>query len=563
MFGWRERAPPGPRVGLSPPLLLHELVGGYDDLLSRQRGPLVVKGDVMHDLPARPDLSQLRRQAKDLLDAAKSGDPDSLERIGAVSQHLTLASAQLSIARYYGFASWPAFKREVERREIFDDRDVGRLTALLAEAPELATTSMERWCDHPQGASPIGYVAMLRYDTARGAWREMPGTGALVRELLRAGAPANGHPGEPETPLITAASYGDAEVARELIDAGADLEVRASDSSGGVPGGTALLHAAVFGMTEVVDVLAEAGARIHSIEEAAAVGDISGWLDDAPADARLRALVMAADHQRLDVLDELIAAGTPVDGTDEAFGGHPLRTAAWNARPLSVRRLLEHGANPNLRDDQGRTPLALCRQDRGGDNRPERDEVEAILAPLTSDESAERSSAAVQAPARVDAPPMLEVEIRGSDLPGLRCGPDSEGRTCENVHVGLARKADTVELRPGDARTVSWRFEITVRRDAEGRLDFGGPFVYGGRGERSLGLRWGTLGEDDAFDVFRAAKLRLADVDPELVDEALREGRRLVCRLGLTDEHGWPRCASVRPPDVTWSISRESSASGP
>ena len=63
-----------------------------------------------------------------------------------------------------------------------------------------------------------------------------------------------------ETPLITAA-YGDADVARALIEAGADVEARATEEAGGVPGGTALLHAAVFGMTPVVDVLIAAGAR--------------------------------------------------------------------------------------------------------------------------------------------------------------------------------------------------------------------------------------------------------------------------------------------------------------
>jgi hypothetical protein len=29
------------------------------------------------------------------------------------------------------------------------------------------------------------------------------------------------------------------------------------------------------------------------------------------------------------------------------------------------------------------------------------------------------------------------VEIRGTDLPGRRCGPTLEGRMCENVHAGL------------------------------------------------------------------------------------------------------------------------------
>jgi hypothetical protein len=26
---------------------------------------------------------------------------------------------------------------------------------------------MEHWCDHPWGSSPLGYVAMRRYDTSR------------------------------------------------------------------------------------------------------------------------------------------------------------------------------------------------------------------------------------------------------------------------------------------------------------------------------------------------------------------------------------------------------------
>jgi hypothetical protein len=505
----------------------------------------------MPDLPARPDLEQLRHQAKDLLRAAKSDDAEALATIGAVSKRATLASAQLAVARGYGFASWTALKREVERREILDERDLGRLSVLLAEDPRSAATAMEHWRDHPKGAFPLSYVAMLRYDTASGRWRDVPGTRAIAQALLDAGAPVDGQPSDGETPLITAASYGDADVARALIEAGANLDARASDDSGGVPGGTALLHAAVFGMTHVVDVLVQAGARVQSIEEAAAAGDIGDWLADAPADARLRALVMAADHQRLDVIDQLIAAGTPVDATDEAFGGHPLRTAARNARPASVRRLLALGADPNLGDDEGRTPLVLCRLGRSGDDRAERDEVEAILAPLTSTGPATKRQ---RAPIDTAADSRkVTVEISGSDLPGLVCGPGPEGQMYRNIHVGLARKSDTVELRPGDSESVSWAFEITVKRTDDGQLDFGGPFVHGVRGQRALGLRWGTLAADDAFDVFRAAKLRLGDLDPALLDQALRSGHRLVCSLGLTDEHGYPRCASVRPPDVIWS----------
>jgi len=340
----------------------------------------------MPDLPARPDLGQLRRQAKDLLRGARAGDAAALGRVRAVSDRLVLASAQLALAREYGFTSWPGLRNEVLRREILNSGDPARLGALLDGDPQLAVAPMEHWCDHPRGASPLGYVAMLRYDTSRRVWRDVPGAGALARVLVDAGALVDGALGDRETPLITAASYGDAAVARVLVEAGADLQAQAAPDAGGVPGGTALLHAAVFGMTEVIDVLVAAGASPRSIEEAAAAGDLGDYLTpQTPLQARLRALVMAADHQRLEVIDRLLAAGTPVDATDAKWSRQALRIAAQNGRVGSVERLLARGADPNLRDPQHhRTALEWCR--RGGDpleHPSSHDEVEAILAPLT------------------------------------------------------------------------------------------------------------------------------------------------------------------------------------
>jgi uncharacterized protein len=339
----------------------------------------------MPDLPARPDLDQLRHQAKDLLHAAQRGDPDAVARIGAVAGRLILSSAQLAVAREYGFGSWARLKLEVERRDILNSRDLSRLARLLADHPDLATTRLEHWCDHRR-ADPLGYMAMLRFDHSRLALpRDLPGTGAVVRALIQAGAHVDGHPGDSETPLITAASYGDAEVASVLIEAGADLEAISAPDSGGVPNGTALQHAAVFGMTEVVDVLIAAGAKIHSLEMAAAAGDISGWpLHRFTRQSRLRALVFAADHQRLDVIDRLIEAGTPVNEPDAEWGRLPLHTAAGNGRPASVRRLLAHGADPNLRGpDDHRTPLEECQRHNQSRDSPGHNEVDAILRPVT------------------------------------------------------------------------------------------------------------------------------------------------------------------------------------
>src|SRR5215469_7829594 len=96
------------------------------------RGPRAREGDVMPYLPVRPDLDQLRHQAKDLLHAAQRGDPEATARIRVVSGQVMLSSAQLAVAREYGFASWARLKLEVERRDIFNSRDLSRLARLLA-----------------------------------------------------------------------------------------------------------------------------------------------------------------------------------------------------------------------------------------------------------------------------------------------------------------------------------------------------------------------------------------------------------------------------------------------
>ena len=343
----------------------------------------------MPDLPARADLNQLRHQAKDLLHAAQRGAPDAIARIRAVSGPAILSTAQLAIAREYGFASWARLKLEVERRDILNTRDLSRLTHMLAEHPELATRRMVHWSDR-QRAAPLGYLTRMRfYHDRLGLPRDLPGTGAVARALIEAGAPVNGHPGDKETPLITAASYGDAGVARALIETGADIEAASAPDSGGVPGGNALLHAAVFGMTEVLDILVGAGARIDSLEMAAAAGDVTGWpLAQSPLQTRIRALVFAADHQRLDVIDQLTTAGTLVNQADAEWGRLPLHVAAQNGRPASVRRLLACGADPSLRDPKDhRTPLEWCQPPNRYLDSPAHDEAEAILRPLTQDDT--------------------------------------------------------------------------------------------------------------------------------------------------------------------------------
>ncbi len=76
----------------------------------------------MPRLPDRPDLDQLRRQARELLRAAVGRDQAAVARVQAVSGRITLSAAQLALAREYGFRTWGALRAEVERRRSPLDR---------------------------------------------------------------------------------------------------------------------------------------------------------------------------------------------------------------------------------------------------------------------------------------------------------------------------------------------------------------------------------------------------------------------------------------------------------
>ncbi len=70
----------------------------------------------MPELPGRPDLDQLRRQARELLRAAAAGEPRAVTRLHAVSDRVMLSAAQLAVAREYGYSSWSRLRAEVARR---------------------------------------------------------------------------------------------------------------------------------------------------------------------------------------------------------------------------------------------------------------------------------------------------------------------------------------------------------------------------------------------------------------------------------------------------------------
>jgi hypothetical protein len=142
----------------------------------------------------------------------------------------------------------------------------------------------------------------------------------------------------------------------------------------------------------------------------------------------------------------------------------------------------------------------------------------------------------------------VPMRVIGRRLPGRTWS----GRN--DIHVGVQRGAEVVCVVPGDEGEATFDFEIGVEIDAEGALDFRGPFVHGRRAERFIYLSWGEVDEAGTFTMFRRLKLHLSPLAEQFPAEALAGARRIQAFLELTDPKGRPVAASVRPPWVYWRL---------
>jgi ankyrin repeat protein len=139
-------------------------------------------------LPAKPNLNQLKKQAKDLLKAFQAAEPSALEEVrahhpepiaGPKAQGLQLSDTQLVLARSYGFDSWPKLKAFVDGVTIsrfaaaVKAGDLARVRAMLRQRPELVHRDTAENNEH-RGL----HYAVLGRDAA------------MVRLLMQAGADA-------------------------------------------------------------------------------------------------------------------------------------------------------------------------------------------------------------------------------------------------------------------------------------------------------------------------------------------------------------------------------------
>jgi len=144
----------------------------------------------------------------------------------------------------------------------------------------------------------------------------------------------------------------------------------------------------------------------------------------------------------------------------------------------------------------------------------------------------------------------VEIRIEGHDLPGRDFSCDGVAR--DNVHVAVQVGREPVRGVPGDAAHASWTVDVRTVATPDG-LDLRGPAVHGRSGERFLYLTWGQVQPDGTFEMFRRAKLMVADIDARLLDDAAADGAAgITATVALSDEKGHPRCARVRPPAIEW-----------
>ena len=390
-------------------------------------------------LPERPDLDQIRRQAKELRDAARRKEPSALERVtrnyrSAPPDRLTLAAAQLIVARELGFTSWPRLKAAIESRaagpsplaEAFVAASVERRlreAATMQEAhPGIAASSIyaaavagdsrtvsEMLATDPSAATAIdearGWPPLLYACYSR--WHQMDpsratGMAEVVRLLLEAGASPDTNNGARrgyQSALKGSVEVNNPAITRVLLDAGANPD-----------GGQSIGEAAGHRDHRCLELLLAHGARVAGTwaigaavyaDDPEAVSLLLAALRSATGQTAVEATeglahAAASDASR-DVVAALLAAGADPRTTDSDLGFSALRRAVRAGQAGTAALLIRHGA-PDDSTDVDRF-IGACRQ-------ADRAAAEQLLAEhpglpgrLTGDDRAEIVNVAASSPA--------------------------------------------------------------------------------------------------------------------------------------------------------------------
>ena len=314
-------------------------------------------------LPVRPNLTQLKHQAKDLLREMKHARPDA-----------KLAEAQFELARSYGVASWPRLVLTCRMVDAIWRDDVSAVRALVTKHPNLLH-EMARGTKDCNWGPPMSYAANLGRDNIIAALRAL-GAADLTRAMDRA------------------VLQGQIETARRLYAMGARLERGCVMGPCETQSSDGLAYVLELG-AELCDRVGDQSAPLamllgtycrnsqgkHECLELLATHGVA--LPDTPTMAVHRGRIdLLEPHLQTDPnllhrtfsLEEIYSGcgerdangndlgihGTPLDGTSL------LHLCVDQDEPEMLRWLLEHGADANVKasidaDGFGRhTPLFGC-----------------------------------------------------------------------------------------------------------------------------------------------------------------------------------------------------------
>jgi ankyrin repeat protein len=350
----------------------------------------------LEPVPFRSPLSGYERQAEGLLAGHRAADPAAIDlfhrkhprfldekikwrpKFIADSEirdaPLSLDDARLAIARHYDFLDWPSLTAWVEAVSrqgiVFEfesaveavvNGDLAALEEALRRDPALVRARSGRVCAFDP---PVHRATLLHYVAANGveAYRQKtpPNAVEIAQALLQAGvepdALADMYGGECTTMSMLVSSSHPAEAGLQaplvdlLLDFGAAIEGRGTRKWG-----TPLFTALAFGMTDAAEALAKRGARIE-LPAAAGLGlmdDVARLLAFADAEARHRALSLAAQHGQTEAVRLLLEAGEDPDRYNpESNHPHctPLHQAVLGGHEAVVRLLVGRGARLDICD---------------------------------------------------------------------------------------------------------------------------------------------------------------------------------------------------------------------
>jgi ankyrin repeat protein len=189
----------------------------------------------------------------------------------------------------------------------------------------------------------------------------------LVQKLLSKGADANRAKITGETPLLTCSNTGTIDGVSALLTHGAKVNAKESKEDQ-----TALMWASSEGYGNVVNLLVDAGADVHARSRTITLAkphiveyslDLSVWGSNYPTSIRwhevagaFTALHFAARNGKLETARVLLDGGANINDTHPEHGNALMIAIASGHEDLALF-LLKNGADPNVKDPWGATPL--------------------------------------------------------------------------------------------------------------------------------------------------------------------------------------------------------------